>query len=74
MTLKSVIKPKYLPTFPPTWQGVVLWLLLDRLQAVGWVHGVCWTLFGLVWVSCLYARIWGEKDVHPADLPQGPNP
>ncbi len=70
MTKRYVIKRKYLPTYPPIWQGVVLWLLLDRLHAVGWVHGICWTLFGLLWIACFYTRIWEDVDVHPSEIPK----
>ena len=30
---------------------IILWLLLDRLHAAGWVVGVVWTLWGLVWAA-----------------------
>ncbi len=70
MAKRYVIKSKFLPTYPPTTFGLVLWLLLDRFHAAGWVHGICWTLFGICWVASLYVRFFEDVDVHPTEIPK----
>ncbi len=47
MKRKIVIKALSLPTRSPLGMAIVLWLLLDRLGAPGWVFGVLWTMIAL---------------------------
>ena len=50
MSQEVLIKHSSLPPRPPFLFAIVLWLLLDRLDVPGWVHGVVWT-----WVAILAA-------------------
>lgn len=45
---KKYISHANLPPRFPIYLAAVGWLLLDRLGAPGWAHGVLWTLVGLV--------------------------
>jgi len=47
----KVISYKQIPVRIPTVPTIVAWLLLDRLQAAGWVWGVVGTMFALIWIS-----------------------
>lgn len=43
--------------------GVVLWLLMDRLNAPGWLYGVMFTLVGVVVLICTIATgiyLWSD--------------
>lgn len=53
MKQHKVISPQCLPTRSPALFGFVLWLLLDRLQPPGWVHGVLWCMYVLVALAWL---------------------
>lgn len=64
------INPKYIGTPPriPVTTGVVLWLLLDRLEASGTWHGVAWTIYGLLVLGCAVAPFteqWGAPRIEP---------
>ena len=64
---KTAIHPKYIPTKVPILLGVVLWLFLDRVQAPPVVHGVIWTLYGIIaigGIACLAQEEW----VHPNEV------
>lgn len=55
----KVISRKQLPTVLPLNSSMVCALVLDRVNAAGWVWGVCGTLFALAWVAalvCLYKQ------------------
>ena len=43
----TTIAPKYLPPQLPLGLGIILWLLLDRLQPPGYVWGIAWTMYGI---------------------------
>jgi len=62
------INPKYIgtPTRLPLLAGVVLWLLLDRLQAEGVWLGVAWTIYGIIFLGCVCAPLsqkWGKPRI-----------
>lgn len=46
----KVINRKNLPVRSPLMFSIVMWLLLDRLSAAGWVYGVAGTLCAILWV------------------------
>lgn len=47
---RRVISIKNLQMRMPLWPSLVAWLVLDRLNAPGWVDGV---------VGCFFAFAWG---------------
>lgn len=57
MKSKKVLSQKQLPIRSPIWGCIVYWLLLDRLDAAGWVWGVAGTLLAVLvisWVCSLF--------------------
>lgn len=48
MSHEVLIKLSSLPPRPPIGFAILFWLLLDRLNAPGWVFGVLWTLVALM--------------------------
>lgn len=62
MSKRTVISHHSLPTKPPIWPTITLWLLMDRLGAEGWVAGVVWTLWGLLCLSAI-GNILKERQV-----------
>jgi len=56
----KVISYKQLPAKIPTVPTAVAWLLLDRLQAAGWVWGVVGTMFALIWIGSVTAFFMQE--------------
>jgi hypothetical protein len=65
-----VIGRKYLPS-PSVgqvlWHGMLLHLTLTHFNAVPWVLGVVWTLWGLLSAVVVYA-LFASEHVHPKDL------
>jgi len=56
---KRVIAYSSLPTRLPMWPTIVLYLLLEHLQASGLVQGIVYTLLALWWIGAL-ASMHGE--------------
>lgn len=48
-----VIHRNNFPTRPPIVFGIVLWLLLDRLQAPGWLYGALFCLYGILLIASI---------------------
>lgn len=64
----KVVKYKNLPARLPVWPTIVLWLLLDRLRAPGWVWGVCGTITALGWLGSLAQLLYQkETDIFKED-------
>lgn len=65
---KRVVPSKNLKTKSPITVGVVYWLLLDRLDAPGWVYGVVGTIavsWLFVWVLSWFFEV--ETEVFPEE-------
>lgn len=60
MKTYKVISPKDLPRRLPFCQTVVIGLLLDRLQAPGWVWGVAGTIVVAGWIGYIIEIFWQE--------------
>lgn len=65
-----VIKRSNQPIHVPVGTTVLLWLVLDRLHAAGWVQGVAWTMMALLWAGAIYS-IWTEEEVDVLKKPEG---
>ena len=50
-----------MPLKLPVTSSVVLYLLLDKCQAAGWVQGVAYTIMGLIWVGAVVAIFNSER-------------
>ena len=51
------IHPNNQPIRLPLLSSVILWIVLDKLQAAEWVKGVSWTIMGFLWlfaIVCIY--------------------
>lgn len=46
-----LIKRNNFPSTMPLYPTIVLWLLLDRLGAAGWVYGIVGTLLAFGWIG-----------------------
>jgi hypothetical protein len=62
MTDRRVIKYRNLPTKLPIGSTAVVWLLLDRFQAPGWVWGAVGVICLATWAAVIY-QIWIEDGV-----------
>ena len=51
---KRVVAPSSLPTRIPLWPTIVIYLLLEKLQATDLVKGVVYTLLVIWWVVAIY--------------------
>ena len=51
---KRVVAPSSLPTRIPLWPTIVIYLLLEKLQATGVVQGIVYTLLVIWWVVAIY--------------------
>lgn len=53
----KVINPKNLPTKPINiiWSSIILFLLLDRFHAPGWVYAIVFTLQTVIFIALLIA-------------------
>ncbi len=61
MTHLKVVAYKNLPSRPPFLQGILFWLLLDRLKPPGWVWGAVGCLYG-IWVVITFVAMFGIED------------
>lgn len=61
MSKRLVIRYTQIPAKPPSLFSVVVWLLLDRCQPPGWVHGVVWSFVALMWLSFIVSFFWQEE-------------
>jgi hypothetical protein len=61
------IDVKYLPTRLPVISTAVVYLLLDRHNAPGWVWGVFITLYALYWLGAA-AVLYRAKWVKPSEI------
>ena len=59
---RRYIKASYLPPRLPTMIAAVGWLLLDRLDAPGWAHGVLWTIVVMLVIAFIF-RLCTEVSV-----------
>jgi hypothetical protein len=53
----KVIHPKNLPSKLPLLLTAVAWLMLDRLQPAGWVHGVVYTIIAILWIISIVGMV-----------------
>lgn len=60
MTKRKVISYKNLPAKIPVVSPVVAYLLLDKLNASGWIYGVAGTFFVLLFIACISSKITQE--------------
>lgn len=69
MKKSKVIAYKNLPAKMPIVSSAVAYLFLDKFNAPGWVWGVVITLFSLLWIICIVAKIIQEEVevIKPAD-------
>ena len=51
---KRVVAPSSLPTRIPLWPTIVIYLLLEKLQATGLVQGIVYTLLVVWWILVIY--------------------
>ncbi len=58
---RKVIATRYLPTFVPFQTGFILWLVLDRVQAPGWVWGVLFTMYVAVLVGAVALALGQDR-------------
>jgi hypothetical protein len=58
----KVITYGNIPTKPPLYQTIVVWLCLDRFEAPEWGWAVFATLAVLIWIICFYL-IYKEETV-----------
>lgn len=63
MEKQRVISRKSLPAKLPIWTTVLMFLLLDRFNAPGWVWGGMGVIFAIAWIVSVYQTFWLEKDV-----------
>lgn len=61
------IAKKYLPMPSPLLITLVTWLLLDRIEAPGWVWGACGVML-LILAAVWIADLVYTNHVHPRDL------
>ena len=61
MSKSKWIHPSNIPLKLPLTPSIVLWLLLDRLQAAGWVQGVAYTILGILWIGAIIAIFNSER-------------
>lgn len=66
MKPRRVIDASCLPLRMPLLPSIVLWLLLDRLQAPGFVWGIVGTIMALLWISWVCCKLGYEESVKPA--------
>jgi hypothetical protein len=71
MSGKKVIAFKSLPMRPPISLSILLWLLLDRLNAPVWVWSVVGTLLGIVWIISLH-EVFTQELVDLKELAEYP--
>jgi hypothetical protein len=57
----KVISSKNLPARLPLWTTILMWLVLERLNAPGWVWGVVGTIFVVLWIGAITLMIKQES-------------
>ena len=57
---KRVVAPSSLPTRISLWPTIVIYLLLEKLQATGVVQGIVYTLLALWWIGA-FASMYHEE-------------
>lgn len=67
MTPPKVLSRKQLPTRYPVLQTLILYFILDRYHAQGWVWGAVGLLAVLIWAACIH-RGWTEKEIELKEL------
>lgn len=60
--MKKVIHRDNLPTRYPFLFTLVVWLLLDRFNPEGWIHGAVWTFVVLLWIGSIISVV-KEEDI-----------
>lgn len=50
MSKRKVVPYKNMPMNMPLWPSTTMWLMLDRLNAPGWLWGVCGTCLAVAWL------------------------
>ena len=58
---KRVVAPSSLPTRIPLWPTIVIYLLLEKLQATGLVQGIVYTLLALWWIGAIASMYHEER-------------
>lgn len=64
MKEQMVVGHDYLPSRLPFVGTCVVWLMLDRLHAIGWVRGAVWAIVGIWWVLVL-VRVFAIQELTP---------
>jgi len=59
---KLVLDYKSLPSRTPGIPTAVIFLLLDRFHAAGWLWGVAFSVIGLLWIAVVVS-IFQEKKI-----------
>lgn len=60
---KKVIASKNLPMRTPFWTYIVLWLLMDRLNAPEWLFGAFWMIVIFSFIGWLKIRLKDEEEI-----------
>lgn len=60
--MKKVVSRSELPTRLPVLLSLVVWLLLDRFDPEGWIHGAAWCFVAVLWIGCIVEFI-KEKEI-----------
>jgi hypothetical protein len=50
----KVLSFKQFPTRPPITQTLVVYLMMDKFHAPGWLWGVVITLWVIIWATVIY--------------------
>lgn len=62
MQQRFVIKPSSLPSRLPISFGLLVYLVMEHFHAAGWVQGIVWTLYALLFIGAAIC-IWNETHV-----------
>ena len=62
MKNRKVVSSTNLPARLPITFSIVMWLLLDRIQAPGYVYGIVFTIIGIMAIAAAI-DIWKREDV-----------
>ena len=58
---KHVVAPSSLPTRISLWPTIVIYLLLEKLQATDLVKGIVYTLLALWWIGAFVSMYHEER-------------
>ena len=61
MKKTKVISTKNMPFRLPIYQTLVAWLVLERMDASGWIYGAVGMLFVFVWIIAICGLIYSEQ-------------